>query len=217
MTPGGHAETVYNFQVRDLHTYFVGDSADTAVLVHNDECTNSSPNSASESWWAQKKREWAFDARIAEIGFDSVSAYITGWLNHYEAPATTPQEMIEKFDADRLINQHIILPTLRGGFSTGAHVYGTIGDLLSGDTEGAKLRNSVFIVGAINGSSPAQLAELAEHLKGRTELEFGQFVRSTFLNLTPEEKALMDLEQQREIAQELPHRASSGADRARRA
>ena len=31
---------MYNFQVRDLHTYFVGDSAETAVLVHNDECTD---------------------------------------------------------------------------------------------------------------------------------------------------------------------------------
>jgi hypothetical protein len=47
VTPAGHAEVVYNFQVRNLHTYFVGDSAETAVLVHNDEC-KSSPDSKQD-------------------------------------------------------------------------------------------------------------------------------------------------------------------------
>ena len=45
VTPGGHADRVYNFQVRDLHTYFVGDSAETAVLVHNDDCASAPDNS----------------------------------------------------------------------------------------------------------------------------------------------------------------------------
>ena len=36
---------MYNFQVRDLHTYFVGDSAETAVLVHNDDRASAPDNS----------------------------------------------------------------------------------------------------------------------------------------------------------------------------
>ena len=41
VAPAGCAERVYNFEVRDLHTYFVGDSVESHALLHNDRiCGN---------------------------------------------------------------------------------------------------------------------------------------------------------------------------------
>ncbi len=90
VTPGGHAETVYNFQVRDLHTYFVGDSAETAVLVHNDDCAppagKAGTSSGTQSGSSVSQRGHSiFDA------FAYFSTAVNGVFSYSAQPRLTPE------------------------------------------------------------------------------------------------------------------------------
>ena len=138
VTPGGHADRVYNFQVRDLHTYFVGDSAETAVLVHNDDCASAPDNSNA--------------------------AHLDGWAGIVRSlPYTGSLDLPGIPNPDRL-GQEFAKSMVSGALSTAAEEETIRARVLGKDYNGAAKSAFGFFGGALRDSSVFSLQANSERM-----------------------------------------------------
>ena len=102
--------TVYNFEVADFHTYFVGDSA---VLVHND-CGSPKKQVTYET------RKQAFNAAKREIGVPTSSQPISV-TNNVHNGVLQPGSRIYNFGGGRLIRDDFWGHSFSDGGAIGPH------------------------------------------------------------------------------------------------